>query len=232
MINAIANVFASILAFLKDLTGNYGLAIILLTLLVRLLLHPLTRKQLNSMKAMQALAPHISALREKYRDDPKQLNAETMNLYRAHNVNPFGGCLPMLVQLPVLFALFAVFRRPGLFNGASFLGLSLEALPTLGAIAREPILASIPLLSGLSTYWQQRMTVSDPQQARMFIFMPIMVAYFATNFPVGLSLYWIVSTLGYVLEYYIVVGRKAPAPALAPVKPEIFAQRPKDTKKK
>jgi len=243
VIAAIANVLVQILNVFHGWIGSYGLAIILLTLAIRLTLHPLTRKSLKSMKAMQALAPQMAVLREKYRDDPRAMNTEMMNLYRANSVNPFSGCLPQLVQLPVLYALFAALRRPDLFGGESFLGLALDKAPCahlsgacLIGLASQPVVLAIVLLVGLTTYLQQRMSITDPQQARMFLFMPVMVAYFALNFQIALSIYWIVSTLVYMLEYFIVVGRPGPVPAggLAPVKasPPLLPQRPKGTKKK
>jgi len=242
VINAIANALQQVLQFFTGVTGSAGLAIILLTLAIKLVLHPLTRKQLRSMKEMQVLAPQITVLRERYKGNPQQMNAEVMNLYRAHGVNPLSGCLPMLVQLPVLYGLFAVLRREHIFNGATFLGLSLEATPTFGAIADNPVLAIYPILVGVTTYLQQRMSVTDPQQARLFLFMPVLVAYFATQFPVGLSVYWITSTLAYILEYYIVVGRPRTAKPLAamlpgggapaPAGPVVLSQRPKGAKKK
>ncbi len=242
MINAIADVMARLLRASFELTGSYGLAIILLTLFIKLVLHPLTRTQLRSMKEMQYLAPQIQALREKYRSNPQQMNAEVMSLYRAHKVNPFGGCLPMLVQIPVLWGLFAVLRRTDIFGGATFLGVSLSDAPQIWPLGsatafKHPVLLIFPILVGLATYFQQRMSVTDPQQARMFIFMPIMVAYFATLYPVGLSIYWIVSTLAYILEYYIVVGRLTPPVAAAPIGAEkapvpVLPQRPRGTKKR
>ena len=237
MINSIAQFLAQILRVLFDWTGSYGLAIILLTVAVKAVLHPLTRHQLRSMKEMQFLAPQISSLREKYKGDPQRMNAEVMNLYRAHKVNPFGGCLPLLLQIPILWGLFAVFRRPDIFNGATFLGIPLESVPTFGAIGKDPLLLIWPVLVGASTYLQQRMSVTDPAQARMFIFMPILVGYFATQFPVGMSIYWVTSTLAYMLEYYIVVGRLTPPAPAAPIsedKPPIalLPQRPKGTKKR
>ena len=243
MIGAIANVLVQILNAFHGRIGSYGVDIILLTLAMKLVLHPLTRKSLKSMKAMQALAPQMAVLREKYRDDPRAMNTEMMNLYRANSVNPFSGCLPQLVQLPVLYALFAALRRPDLFGGESFLGLALDKAPCahlsgacLIGLASQPVVLAIVLLVGLTTYLQQRMSITDPQQARMFLFMPEMVAYFALKFQIALSIYWIVSTLVYMLEYFIVVGRPGPVPAggLAPVKasPPLLPQRPKGTKKK
>jgi YidC/Oxa1 family membrane protein insertase len=148
-------------------------------------------------------------LRRKYREDPRQLNVEIMNLYRAHRVNPFSGCLPLLLQMPVLWALFALFRRQGVFGGEEFFGVPLESNLTLSMLPAHPVLVLIPLLTAATTYVQQVITVTDPQQQRMFIFMPVFIAWttVAGWFPVGLSLYWILSTVLYVVEYVVVVGR-------------------------
>lgn len=237
MINSIAQFLAQILRIFYDWTGSYGLAIILLTLAVKLVLHPLTRRQLRSMKEMQYLAPQMTALREKYKGDPQRMNVELMNLYRAHKISPLGGCLPLLLQIPVLWALFAVFRIPDIFNGATFLGMPLEQVPSFQAMAQSPVLAVWPLLVAATTYLQQRMSITDPQQARMFIFMPILVGWFALSFPIGLSVYWVTSTLAYMLEYYIVVGGFTPPPPAAPISDDkpaltVLPQRPKGTKKR
>jgi YidC/Oxa1 family membrane protein insertase len=249
IINAIADVLATVLSVFTDWSGSAIVAIALLTLAVKVVLHPLTRKQLKSMKAMHALTPHIAALREKYKDNPQQMNVEMMNLYRAHNVNPFGGCLPLLLQLPILWALFAVFRRPGVFNGETFLGIPLETVPVSNGnffssdfwvglwdvVIAQPVVAVLIVLVGLTTFLQQRMSVTDPAQARMFLFMPIMFAVFAVAFPVGMSIYWIIYSVLGTLEYMLVAGRPSP-PGAAVVrtteKPEVFAQRPKNSKKK
>lgn len=245
-IDAIANVLADVLLKFTGWTGSAIIAIALLTLGVKLVLHPLTRKQLRSMKAMHALTPHIAALREKYRDNPQQMNAEMMNLYRAHNVNPFGGCLPLLLQMPILWSLFRVFSMAGVFSGQTFFGVELDKAPGAGksflspdlwmTILREqPVALLVIVLVGLTTYLQQRMSVTDPQQARLFVFMPIMFAVFAVNFPVGMSIYWIIYSILGTLEYLLIAGRpSAPSavPARAAEKPEIFSQRPRNPKKK
>lgn len=242
IIAPIADILTQALRLFFALTGSYGLAIILLTVLIKLVLHPLTRKQLRSMKEMQYLAPQVQALREKYRDNPQQINVEMMNLYRAHNVNPFGGCLPLLLQIPILWGLFAVLRRQDIFGSATFLGIPLNDAPNIFPLGsapafQHPILLIFPLLVGVATYFQQRMSVTDPTQARMFVFMPVMVAYFATLYPVGLSIYWIVSTLASILEFYIVVGRFTPPAPAAPISAEkpavaVLPQRPKGARKR
>ncbi len=216
MLAPVKDVIAAVLVALTAWTGNIGLGVVLMTVLIRLVLHPLTRWSLKSMKRMQALAPQIEVLRRKFKDNPQQANAEVMNLYRSSGVNPFGGCLPTLVQFPVLIALFQVLNEKGRFAGQFLFGLPLDAKPTIAMIAHSPVLLLIPVLVAVTTYLQQRMSVTDPQQARMFIFMPFLVGWFSLNFPVGLSVYWIVSTTVYLFEYLLVVGRPVrPAPAVA-----------------
>jgi YidC/Oxa1 family membrane protein insertase len=239
VINAVADVLARLLQWLQGLTGSYVVAIILVTVAVKLVLHPLTRKQLQSMRAMQALAPQMTALREKYRDNPQQLNKEMMDLYRAHGVNPFGGCLPLVAQLPILWGLFTLFRRPGIFQGASALGVPLDRVPcTSGplsaacwlAMIQEPVFLGVIVLVALTTYLQQRVSMTDPQQARMFVLMPIIFAVFAISFPFGLSIYWIVYSVVGTLEYYLVQRLPTVLPQAPPE--VVLSQRPKGSKKK
>jgi YidC/Oxa1 family membrane protein insertase len=224
---------AALLRLLYEATGSYGWAIIALTLVVKLALHPLTRRQLRSMKEMQKLQPHLQALQRKFKDDPQRLNKEIMDLYRAHGVNPFGGCLPMLLQMPVLFALYRVLSDPSHFVSRS--GQVLQSVPfgpwdllvhpvtVLSDPARYGwgavvAYAAVPVLIGASTYLQQKVSVTDPQQARMFLFMPFLIGWFSLNFAVGLSLYWFASTLAYIAEYLSVVGLPRKAAREGPVR--------------
>ena len=232
MIDSIASLLETALVILRGVAGSYLLAIILLTVAIKAILHPLTRKQLNSMKAMQALTPQMEVLKRKYKDDPRQLNVEVMNLYRAHKVNPLGGCLPMLLQLPVLWGLFTLLRRQGIFGGEQLFGVSLETAPSFALMMQHPLLVLIPVLTAATTYYQQQMSITDPQQAKMFIFMPFLLAYFALQFPVGLSVYWIASTAAYIVEYLLVVGLPK-RPGMAPPKAQRSvspATKPKDAK--
>jgi YidC/Oxa1 family membrane protein insertase len=225
------------LTFFTGMTHDYALAIVLLTLTIKVILHPLTRVQLRSVKSMQVLAPQMEALKRKYKEDPKALNQELMALYRAHNVNPMMGCLPLIVQMPILYALFrllgqlsscalpAVSQAAG-YNPAivGFPWMRIDGAPkltdVLGMIPQHPeaiVLFVFPLLVGVTTWLQSRMTMTDPQQARIFLFMPVMVGYFATLYPLGLSIYWIVSTLAAMGEVLLVIGRPR-APQAAPPK--------------
>lgn len=241
--DAIGDVLAVGIAWCYRLTGSYGIAIILLTIAIKVVLHPLTRKQLRSMRAMQALAPQIAVLRGKYKEDPKTLQAETMKLYRTAGVNPLGGCLPMILQLPVFYGLFNVLRRekifvaPGAVVTATFLGIRLDRVPGVESVLHEPWLVLIPLLVGLTMYWQQHISMTDPAQAKMMMFMPVVIGWTSLLFPFALSIYWIVSTLISVGEYYLVVGKAKPIPVGIPVEkreapPGVLSQRPKGAKKR
>lgn len=232
MIDSIASLLETALVILRAVAGSYLLAIILLTVAIKAVLHPLTRKQLNSMKAMQALTPQMEVLKRKYKDDPRQLNVEVMNLYRAHKVNPLGGCLPMILQLPVLWGLFTLLRREGIFGGEQLFGVSLETAPSFALMMQHPLLVLIPVLTAVTTYYQQHLSITDPQQARIFIFMPFLLAYFSIQFPIGLSIYWIASTVAYIVEYLLVVGMPK-RPGVAPPKAQRAggpATKPKGSK--
>src|SRR5437879_7052916 len=140
MLESISQALRSVLEFFYGFTHDYTLAIVLLTLVVKLVLHPLTRMQLRSMKGMQLVAPQMEALRRKYKDDPRALNQEMMKLYRAHNVNPAMGCLPLIVQMPVFIALWRLLYTKGLFGNAAILGIPwmrLDQVPSLTRIANE-----------------------------------------------------------------------------------------------
>jgi YidC/Oxa1 family membrane protein insertase len=236
--DAIVSALNQALQFFYGITGSYGWAIIVLTLVIKLVLHPLTRKQLRSMRDMLKLQPHVKALQAKFKEDPQRLNREMMDLYRAHGVNPFGGCLPMLLQMPILFALFQVLNNPKNFvtnanAAAATFGpwdllihpMTVLADPGRFGVGAVVAYAAVPVLIGVSTYLQQRVSITDPQQARIFIFMPFLVGYFSLNFAVGLSLYWFASTLAYVAEYLLVVGlRLKPVTVVpAPAEPAVAA---------
>ena len=234
LFDAITFALRSTLQFFFGFTHDYTFAIVLLTVVVKLVLHPLTRTQLRSMKGMQVVAPHVEALRRKHKEDPRTLNQEIMKLYKAHNLNPAMGCLPMLVQMPVFIALWRLLYTKGLFGNATVFGLPwmrLDQVPSLqmilsGVTAGHPehlLLFVFPVLVGVTMWLQQRLTITDPQQARMFILMPIMMGYFATIYPIGVSIYMIVSTLAYLGEYRWVVGRPHPMIS-APPKSQIPAQ--------
>jgi YidC/Oxa1 family membrane protein insertase len=193
---------------------NYGIAIILLTVITKVLFFPLTIKSMTSMRAMQALQPQINALRSKYRSDPQRLQRETMELYRIHKVNPLGGCLPMVVQIPIFYALYDALSVSVDLQGAPFicLGHLFGVDLWICDLSRHDPTYVLPILMGVSMFVQQKMTpvMGDPRQAKMMLFMPVVFTFMFLNLPAGLVLYW---TLSNVLQigqqkYMEKIGKK------------------------
>ena len=179
--------------------GNYGIAIILLTIVTKVLFYPLTVKSLRSMKAMQALQPRINALRAKHQKDPQRLQRETMALYKEYKVNPAGGCLPMVAQVPIFYALYLALSLSVELQNASFLcfgRLFGKDLWICDLAAQDPTYV-LPLLMGVTMFVQQKMqpTVGDPRQAKMMLLMPVVFTFMFLNLPSGLVLYWTVSNV-------------------------------------
>jgi YidC/Oxa1 family membrane protein insertase len=180
-------------------TRNYGVAIILLTVITKVLFFPLTIKSMTSMRAMQALQPQINAIRSKYKNDAQKMQQETMALYRAHKVNPLGGCLPMVVQIPIFYALYVALSvsvelqsQPFICFGRLF-GVDLWICDLA---AHDPTYV-LPLLMGASMFIQQKITpvMGDPRQAKMMLLMPVVFTFMFLNLPSGLVLYWTLSNV-------------------------------------
>lgn len=191
------------LKFIYGYVGNYGIAIILVTIVIKLLFWPLTQKSYASMKAMQKLQPEITRVREKCKNDREKLNREIMELYKKHRVNPMGGCLPMLVQIPVFFALYKVLMDTIDLRHAYF-GLWITDLS-----AKDPYYIT-PIIMGATMFIQQKMSPStmDPVQAKVFMLMPIIFTFLFLNFPSGLVLYWLVNNLLTITQQYF-INKKA-----------------------
>jgi len=192
-----------LLKMLNRFTGNYGLAIILVTILQKIAFFPLTTKSVRSMQAMQAIQPKVQAIQERFKNNPQKKQEETMALYRKHGVNPMGGCLPMLVQIPIFIALYnALSSSPEMWQ-ARFLWIRDLTQPdslftvTLWGGHTYPF-NLLALLMGVSMWLQQKMSppAGDPRQAQMMLWMmPILFTFMFWNFPSGLVLYWFVNNL-------------------------------------
>jgi YidC/Oxa1 family membrane protein insertase len=183
--------------FFHNVIPNWGIAIILVTIVIKILFWPIQAKSIKSMKAMQQFQPLMQKLREKYKDDPQRLNAEMMKLYKEHKINPFSGCLPMLVQIPVFFALFTMLRSAVELRGARFLWIKDLSQPdTVLQLAGFP-LNPLPLLMGVSMIWQMKLTpqTGDAQQQKIMQFMPLIFLFVCYNMSSGLVLYWTVQQL-------------------------------------
>lgn len=184
---------------LHGLGLSYGLAIVVITIIIKLLFWPLTQASTRSMKRMQKLQPEMKALQEKYKDDPKKMNERMMAFMKEHRINPAAGCLPILIQIPVFIGFFQMLRSAIELRGAGFLwALDLSQPDTIFEIGGFPV-NPLPILMGLSQFWQMRLTPAspgmDPVQQKIFQFMPLMFLFILYNFSSGLTLYWTVQNL-------------------------------------
>jgi YidC/Oxa1 family membrane protein insertase len=207
------------LNFFYGLIPNYGVAIILVTIALKIIFWPIQAKSIQSMKAMQKFQPLMNKLREKYKDDPQKLNTEMMKLYKEHKINPFSGCLPMLVQLPVLIAFYRVLLNAIALRGASFLWIhDLSQPDTIAVIGGLPI-NPLPLAMTAGTFMQQKMTPTggDPQQQKMMMFMPVMMLFFFYKLAAGLTLYYTLQQLLSVLQQWRSMRQKSAEAAASPV---------------
>lgn len=191
-----------VMQFFYQLVGNWGAAIIMLTFLVKLVLYPLSAMAYRSMANMRKVAPELRRLQERYADDRARLSQEMMGLYRKKKINPLGGCLPMLLQMPVFLALYWVLYESVELRQAPFM-LWIEDLAT-----RDPWFI-LPILMGLTMFIQQMLnpTVPDPMQARIMKMMPIIFTFFFLFFPSGLVLYWLINNILSISQQYLVNRR-------------------------
>lgn len=190
---------------------NYGLVLVIFSILIKIIVSPLTQKSFASMKKMQILQPKLIELKEKYAKDPQRLNKETMKLYKEEGVNPMGGCLPILLQMPLLWALYIVFRSTIELRQQGFVWW-IKDLSSPDTIATLPFsiplygdsVNILPILMGVTMIWQQKMSITDPKQKAMIYMMPIFMTLLFNSFPSGLNLYYtLFNILSIVHQKYI-----------------------------
>jgi YidC/Oxa1 family membrane protein insertase len=189
----------SALVYFHKVTGNYGASIIILSLIIQLLLTPLSVKSFKAMAVMKKIQPEMQAIQQRYKSDPQRMNQEIMDLYKRHGTNPVGGCLPMLLQLPIFFALFNALRNSWDLHGANFV-FWIKDLS-----AKDPYYV-LPLIMGGIMFLQQHLSpqTSDPAQAAMMKWMPVIFTFMFLTFPSGLVLYWLInSTWGFAQSMYL-----------------------------
>ncbi|QXM24365.1 membrane protein insertase YidC [Elioraea tepida] len=227
--------FFAALHWLSELTGNYGVAILIFTLFLKILFFPLANKSYKAMGKMKLLAPQMQELKDKFKDDPQKMQQEMMALYKREKVNPVSGCLPIIIQIPVFFALYKVLFVTIEMRHAPFFGwirdLSAQD-PTniftlFGLIPWEPTVVPIigpflhlgiwPLLMGVTMYAQQKLNPAppDPVQAKVFQFMPIVFTFMLGTFPVGLVIYWTWNNLLSIAQQWLMMRRVAQSPQMA-----------------
>nr|WP_321514657.1 membrane protein insertase YidC [uncultured Pseudodesulfovibrio sp.] len=186
------------LNFFYGYIGNYGIAIIILTIIIKLIFWPLSQKSYASMEQMKKLQPMVQKLREKYGDDKQRLNQETMALYKTYKVNPMGGCLPMVVQIPVFFGLYKALLGAVELRHAPFIAhVPFTDLPWLADLSAKDPYYITPIIMGASMFLQQKMTPSagDPTQQKIMLFMPLIFTFMFLQFPSGLVIYWLFNNL-------------------------------------
>lgn len=191
----LSNIVQQVITFLYGLTNmlgvpSYGLAIVIMTIIVKLILYPLTKKQIESTKAMMSIQPKMKELQEKYKDDKQRLNMELANLYKNEGVNPLAGCLPLLVQMPIMIGIFYGIRDFSYAGPSNFLWME--------SISNPDPMYILPVLSALTTFIQSKQTMPDtssPQNKIMLYFMPLFIGYISLSFPAGLVIYWVVMNI-------------------------------------
>lgn len=189
-----------LLTFIQSFVGNWGLAIIVLTFIVRGVMFPLTKAQYTSMAKMRLLQPKIQEIRERYKDDRQKAGAETMKLYKTEKVNPLGGCLPLIIQMPIFIALYWTLMESAELRQSAFI-LWIKDLSVY-----DPFFV-LPLLYGVSMFIMQKMSptaVTDPLQKKIFMAMPFVFTFMFCTFPAGLTLYWLVSNCFTILQQVII----------------------------
>ncbi len=206
MITPFAKAIVVAMLWLHRFVPDYGLVLILFGVLVRLAMWPLTTKSFRSIQAMQKIQPEIQRLRERYKSDPQRMQQETMRLYREKKVNPLGGCLPNLIPMPILFALFFVFQGTIEFRGQSFLWLPDLSQPDPWYI--------LPILMGLTMFVSSKMTQTDPKMAAMTYVMPVVLTFVFLNLAAGLVLYYTVSNVLTFVQQWML--RRGAEPAATP----------------
>ena len=213
-IQALVDFVVHVLNAIYGVVGNYGIAIIIVTFLMRIIVFPLTLKQEKSMKKMRDLQPELEKIKEKYKDNPQELQRRTAEIYKENGVNPLGGCLPLLIQMPIFVALYYAFIGDAIPADAKFLWFTLkqpDRLFMLGKFAFN----LLPILNVGVTFIQQKIMTSatsgqetNQQMQSMLYMMPLMMLFIFYNMPSGVTLYYLVSgALSLVQQYFILKGR-------------------------
>ncbi len=208
----IAKPLIQFLHFLYDYTHDYGLAIILLTIGIKILFWPLSQKSYKSMDQMKKIQPMMAQIREKYKDDREKMNAEMMHLYKTYKVNPAGGCLPMLLQIPVFIALYQALLGAIELRHASFIAhIPFTDIAWLTDLSAKDPYYITPVIMGATMFLQQRMSPppGDPTQAKVMMFLPLIFTFIFLNFPSGLVLYWLVNNILSIFQQWLLTRKNA-----------------------
>ncbi|PYJ27670.1 MAG: hypothetical protein DME90_09670 [Verrucomicrobia bacterium] len=230
ILKVICQLLLNFLNLLHHWLGNYGVAILALTTVIKLTLWPLQNQANRSMRKMAALSPKVQELKDKYKDDPTRMNQEMMKLYKQYGINPVGGCLPMVIQIPIFFGLFTMLGRAVELRNATFLWVKdlsqpdiLLVIPGMGWIPFFGIpsvglpINILPILMGATQIWLMAMTpkTGDPTQRRVMMFTPLIFLFICYNFAAALALYYTAQNLFSILQFY--QNKRQPPPTLEKV---------------
>ncbi len=224
MIDAIAQFFGDLLTYIYGIVPNFGAAIIIMTIMVKLVTFPLNNKQIQSAKRMQQLQPEMKKIQAKYKDDKEKQNKAVTEFMKENNMNPLAGCLPLLVQFPILIGVFRLLREADLFLDMSLINpylfqasesINLLDLPFIvdpagfsfnSFLSSISILFIFPLIAGATTYLYSQMSMSaDSSQKMLLYMMPVMITVFSFSFPVGLVIYWIMNNIFSIGQHKLIV---------------------------
>lgn len=219
--------------FLHSFVPNFGVVIILFSLIIKVILHPLTKSSMDSMRKMQALQPMMNEIKEKHKEDPQKMNAEVMKLYQEYGINPMGGCLPLLLQMPILYALFKIFSSTIQLRQSSFVWW-IHDLSIPDTILKLPFkfplfgfteISGLAVLMGITMFIQQKQSVKDPRQKSMVYIMPIMFTLMFNGFPSGLNLYYFVFNLLSIGQQYMINKKHKDQPLVKAKRKKGWMQR-------
>ena len=218
MIDAIAQFFGVVISAIYEYIPNFGMAIIIMTVMVKLVTFPLNNKQIQSAKRMQALQPEMKKIQQKYKDDKEKQNQAVSAFMKENNMNPLAGCMPLLVQFPILIGIFRLLREADLFLDMSVINpylfpkaglIDLLAVPDVSLenfLSNVSIYYLFPLIAGATTYLYSQLSMSaDSSQKMMLYMMPIMITVFSFSFPVGLVIYWIMNNVFSIGQHKLIV---------------------------
>lgn len=209
LLQPIVDVILTVLRALYGFVGDYGVAIVLLTVIIRIVLTPLTLKQTKSMYELQRIQPKLKELQKKYKDNKEKLQEETLKFYQENKVNPFGGCLPLLLQMPILFALFRALNTQKDLGNFLFFIPDLSTAPKVawgdGLLVALPYLVLVALF-GLSAWLPQHLMSKDKQSRMMGAYMGVFMIWIGWISPAGVLLYWVVSSIWQIAQQQAVIG--------------------------
>lgn len=209
LFNAIASFFSIIFSYIYAVIPNFGITIILFTILVKLIIFPLNNQQIRSARRMQLLQPEMKKIQQKYKDNKEKQNEEVMKFMQENKVNPLAGCVPLLIQFPILLGVFRMLKDAEYFGITELANFNPYLFPFLAGTSFDwsnllliDNFYILPAIAGITTYLYSRLTMTDPNQKMLLYMMPAMIFYFGLKLPSGLVLYWVINNFLSIGQHY------------------------------